>query len=220
MNLTRGGLVPAKLINLSTQEEVKFMFNPFEYTLSKQNSWEKKEVIGQNIPAVTFSQGGSVSLSLKLHFDSLPTASDVRSYTNPLWKMMLIDSSTVNQASGKGTPPAVAFSWGRMYFKAIITSMTQKFTLFKEDGTPLRCVVDISLEQLLDEADIAAQIPGATSSGETAQASTQATQGTRLDHVAGSNGSGGSTAENTRKIAEKNNMDDPLKVKNGQNIKS
>jgi hypothetical protein len=215
-SLTRGGLVPAKLINLSTNEEVNFMFNPHEYALSKSNTYEKKTVIGQNMPELSFQQGGSISLSLKLHFDTAVQGSDVRQYTNALMKMMMIDTTTENQTTGKGSPPPVAFSWGRLYFKAVITNMTQRFTLFKADGTPLRCVVDISLEQMLDDANLSAQVSGAQS-GQPAQNTVTATQGDRIDHVA-ARGTG--SASNHRAVAERSNVNNPAKVRNGQQYKT
>jgi hypothetical protein len=35
MPTTKGGLVPAKLVNLATNDEVNCMFNPHEYSLTK-----------------------------------------------------------------------------------------------------------------------------------------------------------------------------------------
>jgi hypothetical protein len=214
--LTRGGLVPAKVINDSTKEEVPCMFNPFEYTLSKSNSWEKKNVIGQNIPDITFSQGGSISLSLNLTFDTQLTDSDVREHTNKLWKMMMIDSTTEDQVSGKGSPPKVVFSWGKLNFKSVITSMTQKFVLFKEDGTPLRCQVSLTLEQVMDDNAVSPQVQGAQTTGASGGGNQTKKQGDRIDTMAAS--STGS-ANNHRAVAENNNMDNPMKTKNGSKIK-
>jgi hypothetical protein len=215
-NLTRGGLVAAKIVNLATREEVRFMFNPFEYTISKQNSWEKKSVMGQNIPQVVFQQGGAQTLSLTLHFDSLPQGTDVRRFTDPLWKMMMVNEQAENPRSGKSSPPAVAFEWGRLYFKSIITSMSQKFTLFNPDGTPVRCSVDVSLEQIIDENNFQPQVAG-QSGGQTAPRSTTVIQGDRMDHIATS--SSGSP-DNWRSIAETNNIDDPLRIRPGQDLKT
>jgi len=156
--LTKGSLTPAKITNLSDNTVVNFMFNPFEYTISKSNSWKKKEVTGKNMPEMTFQSGGAMTLKLTLHFDTYAELKDVRQYTDPLWKMMMLDASNKNSQSNKSTPPPVAFEWGRLYFKAIITSMSQKFTLFGADGVPLRCQVDISLEQYMDESQVEPQI--------------------------------------------------------------
>jgi hypothetical protein len=214
LNLTRGGLSPAKITNLSTNKEVRFMFNPYEYTLTKQNSWEKKAVTGHNIPQVVFEHGGAESLSLTLYFDSLNDDADVRQYTAPLWHMMMIDSSTENPRSGKSAPPPVAFEWGKLYFKAIITTMSEKFTLFDPNGVPLRCVVNVTLEQFLDVAEQEAQIPGQATSQTQPKAIT-ATEGERIDNLAAS---GTGDPNNWRDVAEKNNIDNPMKVQSGQSL--
>lgn len=211
-NVTRGGLVPAKITNLISNQEVKCLFNPEQYTITKTNTWEKKNVIGQNLPNVSFSQGGAQSLKLKLIFDSLEAGSDVRAYTDPLWNMMMIDSSTENSQSGKGTPPPVAFEWGGLYFKAIITTMSQRYTLFSEAGVPLRCEVDVTLEQFLDI--VPADQPGSTGGG-SAPGGDTVRQGDRIDHVA-SRSTG--DPSNQRAVAEQNNIDDPSRIPNGTTL--
>lgn len=226
-NLTRGGLVPATLKNLATEEEIPFMFNPQEYSLTKTNTYEKRNVIGQNVPAVTFQQGGAISLSLKLHFDTAISSSDVRAHTNKLLKMMMIDTSSESQTTGKGAPPVIGFTWGRVYFKAVFTSMTQRFTLFKPDGTPMRCVVDVTMEQIADDAALTAQVQGATGSTTSSSTSSSSgtsgggrsetsTQGDRIDHVA-ERGAGSSSSY--REVAAQNNIENPLKISNGQQFK-
>jgi hypothetical protein len=212
-NVTKGGLAPATITNLITNEVVKFMFNPFEYTITKQNTWQEKPVIGQNLPMVTFQQGGAETLNLTLHFDNQEAQGDVRVFTQPLWKMMMIDEQNKNARSGKGQPPPVMFEWGKLHFKAIITNMSQKFSLFSESGVPLRCTVEVSLRQYLDDADIAPQTPGQTGSSSTASSAT-VVQGERLDNIAASNGGG-----NHRDIAEANNIDNPLNVPAGTQLK-
>jgi len=211
-NVTRGGLVPAKITNLISNQEVKCLFNPEQYTITKTNTWEKKNVIGQNLPNVSFSQGGAQALKLKLIFDSLEAGSDVRAYTDPLWNMMMIDSSTENSQSGKGTPPPVAFEWGGLYFKAIITTMSQRYTLFSEAGVPLRCEVDVTLEQFLDI--VPAEQTG-SSGGGSAPGGDTVRQGDRIDHVA-SRSTG--DPSNQRAVAEQNNIDDPSRIPNGTTL--
>ena len=212
LNVTKGGLAPATITNLNTNEVVKFMFNPFEYTITKQNTWQDKPVIGQNLPKVTFQQGGAETLNLTLHFDNQASGGDVRQYTQPLWKMMMIDEQKKNATSGKGEPPPVMFEWGKLHFKAIITNMSQKFLLFNENGVPLRCTVEVSLRQYLDDADIAPQTAGATSSSSTPTSAT-VVEGQRLDNIAAQNGT------SQRDLAENNNIDNPLNVPAGTQLK-
>jgi hypothetical protein len=96
--------------------------------LTKSNTWQDRPAAGQNLPKVTFQQGGAITLSLTLHFDSQAQGADVRQYTDKLWAMMMVDASNVNATSGKGEPPPIMFEWGRLAFKAIINQMSQKFT--------------------------------------------------------------------------------------------
>lgn len=217
LNLTRGGLAPATITNTITNEVVRFMFNPYEYTITKTNTWQDKVVSGLNLPLVTFGNGGAQTLSLDLHFDSQAKKADVRGYTAPLWKMMMINEQGKSQRSGKGEPPPVVFEWGKLHFKAIITTMSEKFSLFTDTGTPIRCTVSVTLRQYLDEADVPPQIPQSGGSGQTASQSQKAVQGERLDHVAASQGGGG--ASNYREIAADNKINNPLNIPPGTNLK-
>lgn len=215
LNLTRGGLTPATITNTVTNEVVKFMFNPYEYTISKSNTWQDKPVSGLNLPMVTFQQGGAQTLNLTLHFDSQALKADVRGYTAPLWKMMMINEAGKSQRSGKGEPPPVTFEWGKLHFKAVITSMSEKFSVFTDSGTPVRCTVEISLRQYLDEADVPPQIPQGAGGAGAAQ-SKKVVQGERLDHIAASQGGG---AASYRQIAADNNINNPLKIPTGTSLK-
>ena len=214
---TRGELKPAKITNLFTKTEVSFMFNPFEYTISKSNTWEDKAPSGRNVPLVTFGQGGAQSLTLALHFDTqLLKNVDVRQYTAPLWTMMMIDQSKKNPRSNKGEPPLVAFEWGKLYFKAVITNMSEKFTLFTDKGIPVRCQVQITLRQYEDTEDLKPQ-QGAQSAAAPTATTTQVREGDRLDHIAADTSGNPS---DYRKIAESNNIDNPLRIPSGTSLKT
>ncbi|PJF45063.1 MAG: hypothetical protein CUN55_00800 [Phototrophicales bacterium] len=215
MPQTKGRLVPGKITNLSTGEIAYFMFNPTEYSISKSNSWERKDKKGQNTPSITFKQGGPATLKLQLFFDTYmdDAREDVRGYTEVLWKMMAIDKTKKNPRTNKSDPPLVAFEWGGLYFEAVITQMSEKFTLFSQNGTPLRSTVDITLQQVKDPEDYRSQST-ATVPAETAK-SMRASLSSRLDQIAAS--STGS-ASNYRSIAEANNIDDPRKVPPGTTL--
>ena len=89
---TKTGLAKATVKNLVTEEVVSCMFNPHEYTLTKQNQWEPGDTKGKNVPKIKFKQGGAESLKLQLFFDTYGTepAEDVRKHTQDLWKMMMV----------------------------------------------------------------------------------------------------------------------------------
>ena len=60
------------------------------------------------------------------------TPKDVRKeYTDKIWKLMIVDPKLVDAKNKKGRPPKVIFQWGQTWlFKAVIASITQKFTMF------------------------------------------------------------------------------------------
>lgn len=215
INVTQGGLKRGKLTNLITNQSVEFMFNPFEYTISKSNSWESRNVVGKNMPLVTFTQGGAQTISLTLYFDVSTGRNDVRQKTQNLWKMMMIDSSTIDATTGKGEPPKVAFEWGGLYFKSIITQLSEAFLLFNTDGVPMRSKVSISLQQVMDEESITPQTTGTTGAGNQQQSVTQ-TEGQRMDNIASDSGK---PPSNYRDIASNNNIDNPNSVPNGKKLK-
>lgn len=214
MTTTRGGLTAGKITNLSNNKIVYFMFNPQEYTITKSNTWTPRPINGTNLPLVSFQQGGPQSISLTLYFDSQRQNGDVRSYTAPLWEMMMIDETKRNTTTGKGEPPPVAFEWGQLYFKAIMTSLNEQFMLFNTSGVPLRCKVTVTLQQFIDESDLPPQVPG-QAPATTTTTTTTTREGDRLDHVAAQNGL---PPENHRQIAEQNNVNNPLNVPPGTNL--
>ncbi len=211
---TKGGLVPAALINLSTGERVNFMFNPTEYSLTKSNTWKSKPIKGKNIPAVEFQQGGVQTLKLQLLFDTYADGADVRGYTDMIWKMMAIDETKKDARTDKSEPPHVAFEWGQFYFTAVLTNVSQKFTMFLADGTPVRTTVDVTLQQAQDETNFQAQAAGAEPAA--APSAVTTTSSDRLDTVAASQTG---DASNQRAIAEANNIDNPRSIPPGTTLR-
>ncbi|RPI24289.1 MAG: LysM peptidoglycan-binding domain-containing protein [Chloroflexota bacterium] len=190
---------------------VPCMFNPFEYTVSKSNSYEEASRNNSDVPQVEFKKAGAQTLRLSLTFDTYEADKDVSLETNKLWKLM---ESKTRQEGGRDTkvpPPEVAFEWGVFRFVAVITDMTQKFTLFKYNGTPVRAKVDITFTQHKDLNDYPSQNP--TSGGGPIRRMRTVIAGDRLDTIAyeiyGD-------ATKWRIIAEQNHITDPLHLRPGQ----
>ena len=110
-------------------------------------------------------------------------------------------------------PPAVAFEWGVFCFRAVITNMTQKFTLFKKDGTPVRAKVDVTFTQHEDEKDYAHQNP--TSGGGPVERVWSVVRGDRLDTIAAAVYG---DATKWRRIAEHNGIVNPLALPSGRRL--
>lgn len=215
---TRGNLQAARIYEVDDSGNPKgggiavdCMFNPFEYSVSKSNTFVEDPRNNANGPQATFQQSGPQTLKLNLTFDTYEAGSDVSQTTNKLWKLMMPRSNEILNQANKVPPPMVAFEWGVFRFVAYITNMTQKFTLFLHDGTPVRAKVDITFTQYVDLNDYPAQNP--TSGGGPIERVRTVIAGDRLDTIAHEvYGNAGKW----RRIAEYNHIVNPLALKAGQ----
>jgi nucleoid-associated protein YgaU len=152
----------AKIINLDGGgTAVECLFNPKEYSFSKHNTWTAGQTKGHNMPQIEFGGGQPATLQMQLFFDTYAAGKDVRKkYTDAIWKLMMVDPSLKDPKNKKSRPPKVRFQWGAAWsFDAVITSITQKFTLFLPDGTPVRATLDVTFQQIKDEALLPKQNP-------------------------------------------------------------
>ncbi|NNJ11016.1 LysM peptidoglycan-binding domain-containing protein [Chloroflexales bacterium ZM16-3] len=152
--MTEPTIAHASIMNLDTKEApIPCHFNPSEYSFSKQNTWAPVKTNGANVPQVEFSNGQPATLQMQLLFDTYTEGKDVRKvYTDRVWALMLVDEGLKDKKNQKGRPPKVRFHWGSSWsFDAVITSITQRFTLFLADGTPVRALLDMSFQQITDE---------------------------------------------------------------------
>jgi hypothetical protein len=153
------GLVKAVINNRDTKgPPIECMFNPKEYAFSKSNQWAPGKIKGKNVPKLEFGSGNPATLTMQLHFDTWATGSggspvDVRTYTDAIWELTLVDPKLSDQTKYKlGRPPIVHFQWGQAWsFDAVITSINLRFTLFDRNGTPVRAVMDVTFQQAVDE---------------------------------------------------------------------
>jgi hypothetical protein len=158
-----GELTRAVIMNDDKKgEAVSCLFNPSEYTVAKSNQWETRGAGKKDVPAVKFSGGGSRTMNLELLFDCLEDGNgntgqrgrkeDVRDYTNKLWKLATIDNDLKDPVTGQGRPPIVVFQWGQAWwFKAVITSLSIRYTLFARDGMPVRAIASVSFQEVEDQ---------------------------------------------------------------------
>ncbi len=228
MAQTRGGLVAAVIENMITGTKVECTFNPYEYTITKQNQWEAKPRKGKDTPKMRFKSGGAQTLKLKVYFDTTEDGSDVRSKTDDLMEMMMVTDQNRHAESDKSSPPGVAFTWGSFQFEAILKTMSQKFTLFDANGKPLRCECNLTLQQVKDQDEFgSASAPGAAGGSAATNSATPApvpassspvttvTSADRMDTMVAQNGG---DPGNYRATAEENNIDNPLALTPGQPI--
>lgn len=184
---TKGDLKPALILEVDEKgvpcgESIPCMFNPFEYTISKSNTYHETSGAGSSTPNMELEKSGAQTLKLKLVFDTYETGEDVSLITRRLWKLMTPrqGAETKQGNKTKQAAPYVAFNWGAFHFVSLITNMTHKFNLFDLNGLPLRATVDITFTQHHDQEDY--QNP--TSGGTPIDRVWTVTAGDRLDLIA------------------------------------
>lgn len=198
---------------------VDCLFNPTEYSFSKSNTWNQDEASGQDLPIAHFQGGGATTMSVSLLFDTYALArgggdpSDVRDYTEKVFKLMKVDPSLKDPKTNKSRPPIVSFRWGNTWsFKAVITSISQRFSLFTSDGTPVRATLSVSFQQVQQEGTYPKQNP--TSGGEVEKVHLVG-PGETIDAIAFRQY--GDSAK-WPLIADFNHLDNPMKLAPGQKL--
>jgi hypothetical protein len=116
------------------------LFNPKEYTISKSVPWNPHASAGLDAPEMQFTTGQGETLNLELFFDTYEAGSDVRAHTDKLHVLAKIDSDLHR-------PPLLLVSWAALKFKGVVESINHRFTMFKEDGTPVRATCTLALRQ-------------------------------------------------------------------------
>lgn len=137
------------LIEIDGGKTVPVQFNPAEYSISVSEPG-----IGNGDK---LSHPREETLSLQLHFDTYMNGKetfekeDVRAYTDPIAAMV---SCSTKKAS------MVRFKWGSLNFYGKVTSVSQKFTMFLDNGKPVRAVMDLTIKRNDREKQVKAKAPG------------------------------------------------------------
>ena len=164
-DLKRAYILPVNGKNAGQRYEV--LFNPAEYSIEKGNTFQSTSLPGLSTPVTQFVTGNADTLSMELYFDTYSPSSrnanitpreDVRNYTRPIANLMEIDKEL-------HAPPVVEFIWGPpigtpkgLEFRGILEKVSQKFTYFLDDGTPVRATLTVSFKEYKTVEEQLAQI--------------------------------------------------------------
>ncbi len=127
------------------QREITALFNPDQITIQKGANWKEAPTAGRDASLSQFTHGQPATLSMELFFDTYAAGSDVRRHTQPIFAL-----TTVEQHGDLHRPPFCKLQWGRFTldnFQWILLSLSQRFTLFLADGTPVRATLSCTFRQ-------------------------------------------------------------------------
>jgi len=152
----------------SANQPIEVMFNPNKLTIAKTNSWHAPTAASgdsagsqtnarQNAPPLAFGGGQSRNLSLELLFDTTEQLTgqdhvDVRTLVKPIANL-----GRIMRDPDPPRPPVCLIWWGKKSkpgadfpFTGVLSQLTQAFTLFAPDGTPLRVTLTLAFTEWLD----------------------------------------------------------------------
>jgi hypothetical protein len=208
-------MAKASLVPEDGSEDLKFRFNPKEYSISKSATWNRPTNKGAK-HATTPEFGGvqPQTVQMELFFDDWEgTGNLVADIERLLGWLKPTDKSIGNK---KPQPRALKFQWGGRQplaeFKGFLKSVSAKYTMFKPDGTPVRATAQITLEEIPSDPKKTNPTSGAIAG--------------RRVHVVTAGDSLHSVAYREyddptlwRGLAEFNGIDDPLRLAPGIRLK-
>jgi Contractile injection system tube protein/LysM domain len=119
---------------------VDVMYNPEELKVEQGNNFAEIAIPGLDSAPVQYVRGKARTLSMELFFDTTSDGSDVRIYTVRIVKML--DKRPDTQA-----PPILIFTMGTIAYRCVLVDAAQRFTMFLNDGTPVRSFLSVRLQE-------------------------------------------------------------------------
>lgn len=155
-------LVKARLHSKDGGTPIEFMFNPTELNFSRslQLNPAKGARTDKGIPKMSFGYPEPYTLTINnILFDTYETGKNVLDYIKPFQDAVNFDKFTLSddkpdpkdKERPKITkrPPSYIFTWGSQdYLLCLVKTLSYKLTLFLPDGTPVRAVVSLTLQEV------------------------------------------------------------------------
>jgi nucleoid-associated protein YgaU len=207
-------------------EQIAVQYNPDSLSFDKPVHTADIAIPGLDSPLKQFVRGGTETATVELFFDTTETgtgagAVSVTTLTDAFYGLVKIDPQT-------HAAPLCSFLWGEKFpgdrlperygnqrrteFSCVVTSVKQDFRLFSPEGTPLRAVLTLKLEEYvpLDRqiAQLNLQSSDHTRAHVLEQDETLAQVAWQYLH----------DARDWRPVALENGLDDPRRLTPGQTL--
>ena len=134
--------------------ECTVKINPASYTHNFQVNYDKTTALGKPGTPLEFKGIPPQTVSFEVYFDSTGAVEGskvpVKDQLSVFKKVAFVFNGDIHE------PNYLIISWGALVFRCKLTSLSVNYTLFKQDGTPLRAKASMSFEQAVD-ADLIAK---------------------------------------------------------------
>jgi len=194
---------------------LKFQFNPTEYTITKSARWNRTPTRGaESSTDPDYAGTNPTSVKMQIFFDaSEEPVGDVSRDVATLVEWT--KPTPMSQMMNRGQPPLLRFVWGMnpvlQSFQGYLKTVSAKYTMFRFEGTPIRAMANITLEEVTEK--VGPQNP--TSGARDGRRSRVVAEGESLASIAYEEF--GLTSL-WRGIAMFNDVDDPLSLQPGTDL--
>ena len=147
-----GGVPVAKmyLINLATGIERQVQFNPTEFTRSLEVEYARQTIPGLSHKVLQYVSTNNTKFELELFFDADTRDQILQNLATRRFVESLCYPRGVNSIVNGG-PPRVLFVWPTFIsLTTVLTNVTETYTKFAPDGTPIGFTLGIALEEVRD----------------------------------------------------------------------
>jgi hypothetical protein len=145
--------------------------NPSSYSLARLANYSYHRGLGFSTNEAKWAHNAPVHLEFEFLFDGtgvvpkpsalgdIPLVGAIASALAPdgpfvvMDEIKRFDALVYDYSSEQHSPRAVLLVWGSLTFPCVLTSAEYRYTLFKEDGTPLRAVAKCSFCESIPPAE-------------------------------------------------------------------
>jgi hypothetical protein len=144
---------------------IEAQYNPKELQIDKTVPWQKHNKSNATGLQMEYTGAEGREMSLELMFDGYEERQSVRDQVNKLETM----ATETQQSDATRRPHHCVVTWGTVIgggdnkFKCVITQISTKYTMFSDDGKPLRATVTLKLKEA-DQVMLGTADPNATDS--------------------------------------------------------
>jgi nucleoid-associated protein YgaU len=134
-------------------EQIEAMFNPAEISISQSVNWTESPTSQRDVVNSQHTNADPATLTLELFFDTYAKGTKVTEHTEKVASLARIEKH-----GNIHRPPVCKLVWGQasVFFQGTLQNLTQKFTMFLADGTPVRASLQCTFKQWRsDKEDVA-----------------------------------------------------------------
>jgi nucleoid-associated protein YgaU len=190
---------------------IVFSYNPEGYTVVTQANWKKSPQPATNGPQPQFQGVSPPTLDVKILLDAFAVPPVPPSVVIDQLKLLVLPTE-LSMGMGSSSAPTVMFGWGPNIImdQAIVTKVSVAYERFLL-GVPVRATATVHLEAVPLPAPLGPTNP--TSGGLTTRKTRTLVEGDTLASIAYQEYR---DPNKWRALAEANNIDDPMRIKEGK----